>query len=128
MRGSDPQMATTSFSELGNPNELLEAERSRLYVESHPEIRAGAPGWAEEIDAGYFNEHQPWSISYLRHLEGGVTLVQSAFHHPDGRLEFDPWVVELEDDTIHDTDELRAVMDGLRAAGALIRREDRATR
>jgi len=97
------------------------------HVEQHPEIRAAAPIWAEDIEAYYLNDAQPWAITYSRELGGGVTLLQSAFHHHDGRLEFDPWTVEIGDDVIRNSDDLQAVLDGLQSAVELTR-DERANR
>jgi len=108
--------------------DLLDDERSRLYIESHPEIRASAPSWAEDVEAYYLNDAQPWAVTYSRKLAGGVTILQSAFHHHDGRLEFDPWMVEIGDDgVVRNSDDLQAVLDSLRSAASLIRRQESRT-
>ncbi|NYE19466.1 hypothetical protein [Microbacterium immunditiarum] len=110
------------------PKALLEDERSRRYLEQHPEIRSSAPSWAAEFELYYLNDAQPWAVTYSSKLVGGVTILQSAFHHLDGSLEFDPWMIEIGDDgTIRNSDDLQAVLDGLRSAVDLTR-DERANR
>lgn len=104
------------------PRALLEDERSRRYLDQHPEIRSSAPSWAAEFEMYYLNDAQPWAVTYSRKLAGGVTILQSAFHHHDGRLEFDPWMVEIGDDgVVRNSDDLQAVLDSLRSAASLMR-------